>query len=240
MRAILVVAIAITVGCSADEPTGPGQSSTRLSVGSIIIEGPDAIRVPESVRLDVHLRDVRENPVSNRLVTFASSNPEVATVDGSGVIKAVAEGSVTITVSSESVTAQKSLRILPRLGCLPERQECLTDAERYVLVLVNDRPLPVASPWGVGAWDYDADAGTWQVTLAELILFADGWFSYTVTHRAASGSTIDDSFLGRYERRSGSVLFNTESGTPWSATVTPTGLLERWPDGTTLVFEARP
>jgi hypothetical protein len=235
MRRILsIVALAITAGCSSDEGTGP--SPGESPVASIRIEGPETIMASDSVRLIVSLLDASAKPVSNRPITFASSDQRIAAVDGYGVVRGLAEGTVTITVSSGSARAKKSFRIVPRVWCSRLSPECMATAERYVLAFVNDRPLPVESPWGADEWDYDEDAGTWKVTHAELILFADGYYASVASHRAASGATSQFSFGGRYERRPGSVEFHPDGGLASIASVTEGSLVDRWADGRTLAY----
>lgn len=235
MRGIYIVAIAVIAGCSSYDSTGPWAS--QPSVTSIKIEGPETILASDSVRLTVSLLDASARPLSNRPITFASSDPLIATVDATGNVRAVAEGSVVITVSSGSAWARKSMAVLPRRRCSTQSPECVASAERYVLVLVNDSALPVKSPWGAGEWDYDSDAGTWMTTHAEMLLFSDGYYTYFTFHRAASGRTSSFSFGGHYERGSGSVEFYPDGSLSSSATVTENGLVERWAGGLTLVYQ---
>lgn len=82
----------------------------------------------------------------------------------------------------------------------------------FVMVLVNGQPLPVHSPWGVGDWDYDGDAGTWQMIGATLTLKANCTFTHDATHRAASGNTINVPFSGTYTRASSASLRFVEDG----------------------------
>ena len=234
MRRILILIMAATAAsCSGDQSTGV----IEPSIQSLTVRSPEAIRVSDTVRLEVSALDGLKNPVRNLPVSFNSSNNAVATVDALGLVEAMAEGTVTLSVSMGSVTAEKVLRVLPSLNCSIGRPDCLATAERYVLVRVNDRALPVRSPWGAGDWDYDSDAGTWQVTAADLTLFGDGYFAYITTHRAASGSIATGSFEGRFERLPGSIQFTMAGGATWFSAITATGLLEQWEDGQTLVFD---
>lgn len=60
---------------------------------------------PGSVRLAATPRDVFSNPLTGRIVTWASSNEAVATVDDTGLVTAVAAGSCNITATCEGVTS---------------------------------------------------------------------------------------------------------------------------------------
>lgn len=121
--------------------------------------------------------------------------------------------------------------------CSPAALLLCVVSDTYALVSVNDHALPVHSPWGIGDWDYDLDAGTWQLTNWTITLYADGVFSQAMTHRAASGATIDDTDAGRYARSSDSVTFYVNTDGPWSATVTGNSLIYQWSDGTKFTFE---
>jgi uncharacterized protein YjdB len=60
----------------------------------------------------VQLRDDRNVLLTGRTVTFASSDPAVATVTNAGVITAVAVGNTTITASSEGKSAAAALTVI--------------------------------------------------------------------------------------------------------------------------------
>lgn len=172
------------------------------------------------------------------LITGCSSNePTVPFSDPSSPVKVLAARCVTVSGSSETVHASRVMGKLRQSGRSSQPEERLASSKRYTLVLVGGEALPVASPWGVGEWDYDADAGTWKLTHAEIVLFGNGCFSYTIIHRAASGAMISDTSIGHYTRSPDSVQFVSDSGARWAVAVTASGLVDRWSDGTTLIYE---
>lgn len=246
MRTIFIL-VAVIVGCSGD-PAGPsvGQPSAGLPpeapvlpvrlVDSIIMGGPEAIRVSDSVKLTVALLNKFGHSVSNVAVSFASSDIGIATVDNLGLVRGLAEGFVTISASSESHRAEKILRIVGSLRCSARGDECVGKEERYQLVLVNGQPLPAKSPWGAGDWDYDADAGTWKATSAELILSVNGEYTQTVLHRGASGATSTFSFGGFYIHRAGKISFFPDGSIGSSAVLTAGGVVDVWTNGTKLEY----
>src|SRR5207247_1539488 len=63
---------------------------------------PDSLRqrVGDSARLSVALRDAAGSRVFRRPITWSSSNPTAATVDLTGMVKAVGAGKTTITASA--------------------------------------------------------------------------------------------------------------------------------------------
>src|SRR2546426_892300 len=66
-----------------------------------------------TVQLSVTLQDANGNPLSGRVVTWASSNPAAATVNGSGLVTGVAAGAATITATSEGKSATAPITVVP-------------------------------------------------------------------------------------------------------------------------------
>ena len=108
----------------------------------------------------------------------------------------------------------------------------------YVLKLVDKQPLPIKSPYGVGEWDYDSDAGTWQLIEATLAFNADGTYTNTVRHRAKSGATVNHTLGGFYTRPSPSTYRLTDLG-PGVGLVTLDGdrLIWDWGNGTIMTLQ---
>jgi hypothetical protein len=124
---------------------------------------------------------------------------------------------------------------------LPQQQPsaCVTTclSGLFSLRRVGELPLPVSSPWGVGDWDYDSDAGTWKLTDAFISLLSNGSYSSGDTHRAASGATINWVERGIYIATSDSIHFTHEHGGTWSAAISSTAIVVRWDDGRTFTYE---
>jgi len=112
------------------------------------------------------------------------------------------------------------------------------DSASYVMVLVNDQPLPVKSPWGISDWDYGGvDVGTWQVIAATLTLKANCTFTNGNTHRAASGAMVSATSSGTYTRSSSTSLQFLEAGYAYSADIIGNRLIQRVSDGMIFTFE---
>ena len=232
MRRLFFGVSVLVAACSGSETTAP---PAALPVDSVVIEGRTSMIVGDTVRLRIILYDGAHNQVSNRPLSIVSSDTKVATVDESGVVTALAEGYATITATSEGKKAETTLTILPPEGCGYHPWDYCIIAETFLLVSVNDQLLPVKSPYGVGEWDYDSDAGTWQLTMAMITLRTEGDFTYVTSHRAASGATIDSRFQGRYVRASDSIQF-TAGNNSWIAAISGNTLIERLADGTKFIF----
>lgn len=236
MRRTAFAFIALVMGCSGNETTVPNEP---LPLKSVVIEAPDTLFTGARWLLNVILRDVADNPVRDRPVSFTTSNARVASVDTSGIVSALDKGVATITATSEGKKGETTLTIIHPLPLctLNSSLENCKGADIYVLVSVDDQPLPVHSPWGVGDWDYDADAGTWKLVYATITLLANGDFTTTHTHRAASGATISWASRGQYERTVDSVVFCVNTNAPWHAATSGKSLIIRWPDGRTFTYE---
>jgi uncharacterized protein YjdB len=77
----------------------------------LVAINPAAIVVGQTAHATVALEDSIGNPLTDRPVTWQSSNTSVATVSGSGDISAVAPGTAAITAASEGKTASASLSV---------------------------------------------------------------------------------------------------------------------------------
>jgi uncharacterized protein YjdB len=71
-------------------------------VASVTVSPPSGeVQVGSTLQLTATPRDAAGNPLTGRTVTWASSNPGVATVDANGRVTGVAAGQATITATSE-------------------------------------------------------------------------------------------------------------------------------------------
>jgi uncharacterized protein YjdB len=77
----------------------------------LVAISPAAILVGQTAHATVALQDSSGNPLTDRSVTYSSSNASVATVAGNGDISALAPGTAAITASSEGKTASASLSV---------------------------------------------------------------------------------------------------------------------------------
>ena len=87
-----------------------------VPVGSVsVTPAAPSLQVGQSVQLTATPRDAGGNPLSARVVTWASNAPAVATLNGSGLVTGVGAGSATITATSEGQngTAAISVSVVP-------------------------------------------------------------------------------------------------------------------------------
>jgi len=84
------------------------------AVAMIIVEaGQNMLEVGESLQLETQVTNAMGEPLDGKTISWASSDPAVATVSEMGVVTAIAEGEAGITAESEGV---RSLPFTVRVG----------------------------------------------------------------------------------------------------------------------------
>src|SRR2546426_1035516 len=93
----------VTAKQNGGSPTDSSAVSViAVPVASVAVSPASAsVGVGQTVPLTATPQDASGNPLSGRVVTWASSNTAVATVNGSGLVSGVAAGPATITATSE-------------------------------------------------------------------------------------------------------------------------------------------
>jgi trimeric autotransporter adhesin len=82
------------------------------AVHSVALSPPQAsLRVGETVRLEASARDRTGQPLNGRVVSWASSDPSVASVDAGGQVTGVRAGASTITATIEGRSATASVTV---------------------------------------------------------------------------------------------------------------------------------
>ena len=109
--AISVVAVLVS-SCSDGpvEPTPP----PAVPLATTITVNPGSARLSalgETVRLTAEVRDQHGQVMAEAVVAWASSNASIASVDASGLLTAVANGSATITATSGSVSGTAAVTV---------------------------------------------------------------------------------------------------------------------------------
>src|SRR6266705_211125 len=87
---------------------------TGLAAGSASVSvspGSATVGAGQTVLLTATPKDAGGNPLTGRIVTWASSNAGLATVSGSGLVAGVAVGSVTITATSEGQSGTATVTV---------------------------------------------------------------------------------------------------------------------------------
>ncbi|MGH7505997.1 MAG: Ig-like domain-containing protein, partial [Longimicrobiales bacterium] len=89
-------------------------SSGPVPVASVTVQPPSAtLNEQDVLQLQAQPRAADNSPLSGRTVTWSSSDPSVASVNGSGRVRAKKAGSVIITATSEGVDGTASITVQP-------------------------------------------------------------------------------------------------------------------------------
>lgn len=101
----LVTAVAagtVTVTATSEGKSGSAQVIVTAPVATVVVSASTTTLVPQqTLQLSAALQDAGGVPLSGRVVTWTSSQAQVATVSGSGLVTALATGTTTVTATSE-------------------------------------------------------------------------------------------------------------------------------------------
>ena len=138
---------ATTVTATADSVSGSAAVTVMQSAGSVVVSPPSATVAPgDTVRLSAEALDANGHPVAGAEFAWSSSDASVATVDGSGLVTGVGEGSATVTAAAGDVRGTSEITVAnPDRGALVALYEA-TDGPNWVN---ND------------GWLTDAPLGEW-------------------------------------------------------------------------------
>src|SRR5206468_435945 len=108
----------MAAGSATITATSEGQSGsaaltvTTVPVASVAVSPATASRqVGQSVKLAATPQDAGGTALTGRVVTWGSSNPAVATVNGSGLVTGMAAGPATITATSEGKSGTAAITV---------------------------------------------------------------------------------------------------------------------------------
>ncbi|MBV6520471.1 MAG: hypothetical protein MNPFHGCM_00586 [Gemmatimonadaceae bacterium] len=106
----------VNITATSEAQTSPAEPVKVLNpVATVALTTPtdSLIGTGGTIASTVVLHDAFANTIAGRPISYTSSNPAVATVSTTGVITAVSIGTATITATSESKSANVTVRILP-------------------------------------------------------------------------------------------------------------------------------
>ena len=112
------VVTAVSAGTANITATSEGRSGAAAvtvtvvapaAVASVVVTLTSPLVAGTSAQAQTTLRDASNNVLTGRVVTWSSSNTAVATVNGSGLVTAVAAGSANVIATSEGITGTRAL-----------------------------------------------------------------------------------------------------------------------------------
>jgi uncharacterized protein YjdB len=102
-----------TITAAADGVSGTASAVVIQTVATVdVAPTPIALAPAETVQLAASAMDARSNVVAGATLAWESSNEAVAIVDATGLVSAVAPGTVTITASSGSIDGGATVTVL--------------------------------------------------------------------------------------------------------------------------------
>lgn len=111
---------AVAPGTATISATSEGRTGTAtltvvpVPVTTVVVSAPsNTVATDRTLQLVVALRDERGGSLSDRTVTWSSSAPAVAIVDGNGLVTGLSTGSTTITATSEGRSGSITLAVVP-------------------------------------------------------------------------------------------------------------------------------
>ena len=115
------VVTAVAAGTTTITATSEGKSGSstvtvsNFAVATVNVQPQNnTIIAGSSIQLSATLTDVNGAPATNRAVSWASSNTNIATVSSNGLVSGIAAGTVTITATSEGKTGTTSVTVQPK------------------------------------------------------------------------------------------------------------------------------
>src|SRR5258706_1777046 len=98
-------------------PGGPADTATVTVIPATVVTvavspATASLVVGQSVQLVATPQDVSGNPLAGRVVTWASTNPGVATVNASGLVMGVAAGAASVMVACEGQSSPVAITVM--------------------------------------------------------------------------------------------------------------------------------
>jgi hypothetical protein len=110
----VVAGVAVAVVAACEIPTGAAAVTVvAIPIASVTVSPATAtVSVGGTQQLTATPKDATGTPLTGRVVTWASTNVAVATLDGGGVVRGVSAGTAIITATSEGKSGSAALTVL--------------------------------------------------------------------------------------------------------------------------------
>jgi trimeric autotransporter adhesin len=116
---------AVAPGVATATATSEGRSGSAsisvvpMPVGSVAVSpATPTIMTDQTITLSVTVRDTSGTVITDRVVTWSSSDETIATVSSAGVVTGVGPGTATITATSEGRSAITTVTVQPTVACV--------------------------------------------------------------------------------------------------------------------------
>jgi hypothetical protein len=194
-----------------------------IPIANLSIEGVPAALVPGgTAQLTARARGAGGEALTNRPVSFSTSNATVASVTSSGLVSAITTGTVTITATSEGVTGSTSLTInypVPSVSAVDPASILSATAATLTVRGTGFYPVSVIRVNGVARTTTFVSAAELRTNLAASDFPTGGVAVVTVFNPAPGGGSSGDQQLTLRANPCGII-------TPLTAGSTVTGSLD--------------
>ncbi len=178
----------LLLGCdSAAEPDPP-----RPAAVSVTLATAELTALGATVQLVAAVRDHNGQPMPSAAVTWTSGTPAVATVDGSGLVTAAANGVATITATAGTVSAMATVTVAQRISAVRVAPDTVTlsaigDTVRLTGGVLDANGHPVVAGAAV-SWTSGDSAVAVVDSTGVVTAAAEGATAIMATAEAVSGS----------------------------------------------------
>lgn len=185
-----------TIAATAGSASGTASVRVMQSASSVVVSPPaDTIAPGDTLRLAAEAADANGHAVPEAELSWASGEPAVATVDGSGLVTGVAEGVATIAAMTGSargtaqITVEKANRAPVVVGAIPPHT--MTPGETSTLDLTPFFSDPDGDPLAYSASSEDPEVVGASVSDSRVTVtaWAPGTATVTVTASDPGGLT---------------------------------------------------
>ena len=112
---VLLVAFSTmsVLACGGKDTVGPGTGNGTPTVASVAVtpENPTLVSLGETVQLTASARDASGNTISGKTFTWSSSDAGIATVNASGLVTAVANGTTSVMATTDGISGSTSATV---------------------------------------------------------------------------------------------------------------------------------
>ena len=198
--ALLVVFVAGGIGCGDAVAPAPGTDSPVVDAVRIVVAA-DTMSPAEAATFRA-LPAGKDGSPLDVSVSWTSSNPAVATVDGDGVVNALTTGSATITAAAGSRTDARTLAVVRTWKSIAAAEDAICG------ITLDDR----AWCWGQNYAGQLGDGTTTDHAVPALVAGDHRWARLSLNFHSACGVTLDTQVLcwGSYDK----AYFNNIVTTP--------------------------
>jgi len=194
------VVTAVALGTATITATSEGKSGTStvtvvpVPVGSVVVSpSTNPLHVGQTVQLQTTVKDQNGTTVTNRVVTWGSSDNTIATVNATGKVTAVGAGTATITATSEgkSGTATVTVTLVPvgSVAVSPSAPNVVIGTTQTLTATVKDQNGTTVTDRAV-SWSSSA-TGVATVSSSGVVTgVALGTATITATSEGKSGTAV--------------------------------------------------